>query len=239
MLSRWAVAAVPAFLLLQAALVHISEGSEQPPPPPPLSQFPSVIRTRANQWVNLGDDPLDPDVVHTLGADRLLNRVYQSRGAPQPVSFLVAWFASQRAGASQPHSPKVCLPASGWEPESTGALLIATSAGSITVNRYVVANRGERAVVLYWYQTPRGAVAGEWASKFWTVAGALTERRTDTALVRVVTELKRGDGSAKIQEAAHLAADFASGVYPLLRAGLPRSAGNLSGFRSQISASIR
>jgi EpsI family protein len=221
MLARWALAAA-AFLLAQAALVHFAAGSERPPAPPALSQFPSVVHTQTNQWIDAGDYPLDPDVVHTLGADRVLNRVYQSRESALPVSFLVAWFESQRAGASQPHSPKVCLPASGWTPESTGDMPLATAAGSITVNRYVVANHGERAVVLYWYQIPRGAVAGEWASKFWTVAGALTERRTDTSLVRVVAELNRGDDPAKIQEAVRIAADFAGAVYPLLRADLPR-----------------
>ena len=222
MLARWALAVVPAFLIAQAVLVQVSAQSERPPAPPRLAQFPSVIQTRANGWVNLGDDPLDPDVVHTLGADEILNRVYQSPRAALPVSFLVAWFASQRAGASQPHSPKVCLPASGWEPESWGDMVLGTSAGAITVNRYVVSHRGERAVVLYWYQNARGAVAGEWAAKFWTVEGAMLDRRTDTALVRVVVELDGGGGRATIQQAEEIAADFARGVYPVLRAQLPR-----------------
>jgi EpsI family protein len=202
----------------QAALVHLCRGTEHPPAPPALSQFPSQF----SEWTQLREDAIDPDVANTLRADRLLSRTYQSSRGALPVSLLVAWFQSQRAGLSQPHSPKVCLPASGWEPEATGEMSIATAVGPITVNRYVVANRGERAVVLYWYQTSRGAVAGEWASKFWVVAGALRERRTDMALVRLVVESNSENRAREDHLATVAAADFAGGAYPILRARLPR-----------------
>jgi EpsI family protein len=218
MLPHWAKLLVPAFLFAQAVLVHMSAGTERPPAPPALSNFPS----RFNEWSELREDPIDPDVVNTLKADRLLSRTYQSGRGALPVGLLVAWFQSQRAGSSQPHSPKVCLPASGWEPEATGEMSVPTAAGPITVNRYVVSNRGERAVVLYWYQSSRGAVAGEWASKFWVVAGALRDRRTDTALVRLVVESSPEDRVRKDQLATVTAADFARVVYPLLYARLPR-----------------
>jgi len=219
MLPRWATTLIPAFLVVQAVLVHMSAGNERPPAPPTLASFPS----RFDGWTELREDPIDPDVANTLRADRLLSRSYEGgRAAGLPVSLLVAWFQSQRAGSSQPHSPKVCLPASGWEPEATGEMSVPTAAGAITVNRYVVANRGQRAVVLYWYQSSRGAVAGEWASKFWVVAGALRDRRTDTALVRLVVGSSPEDRERKDQLATVAAADFASEVYPLLRAQLPR-----------------
>jgi EpsI family protein len=169
----------------------------------------------------LSDDPLDADTVRTLGADRILNRTYQRRDSAQPVNLLVAWFQSQRAGASQPHSPKVCLPASGWQPVTSSLVNIDTAAGPIEVNRYVVAKRRRRAVVLYWYQNASRAVAGEWASKFWTVAGAFTERRTDLALVRVVVQGRRKDGPADLERGTSIAAELARDAYPLLGSELP------------------
>ena len=89
---------------------------------------------------------------------------------------------------------------------------MATRAGAITVNRYGVASRSERAVVLYWYQTSRRAIAGEWASKFWLVADALQDHRTDTALLRIVVE----DQSGGDERATRTAAGFARSVYPVL-----------------------
>ena len=212
MMAEWAKFLVPVFLAGQGLLVYWSAGTEHPPPLPALSQFPADFAG----WRELREDPIDPDVVNTLKADRLLSRTYNDR-AGESAEFLVAWFQSQRAGASQPHSPKVCLPASGWTPESTGELTIETAAGAITVNRYVVASRSERAVILYWYQTSRRATAGEWASKLWLVADAIRDRRTDTALVRIVVDSQPGDDD----RATGTAASFARSVYPLLREELP------------------
>jgi EpsI family protein len=213
MIPEWSKALVPVFFAAQGLLVYWTAGREHPPAPPALAQFPASF----GGWTELHEDPIDADVANTLRADRLLSRTY-AQGAGGQAGLLVAWFQSQRAGASQPHSPKVCLPASGWTPESSGELSLATFDGALTVNRYVAANRGERAVVLYWYQTPRRAMAGEWASKVWLVANALRDRRTDTALVRIVVDsTSQGD-----ERATGTAADFTRLVYPLLRQQLPR-----------------
>jgi EpsI family protein len=218
MAPEWAKILVPVFLAGQGLLVYWSAGTEHPPAPPALSQFPATMAG----WTELHEDPIDPDVADTLKADRLLSRTYIHRAgansAAESAGFLVAWFQSQRAGASQPHSPKVCLPASGWTPESTGELSIATAAGAITVNRYVVADRSERAVILYWYQTSRRAIAGEWASKLWLVADALRDRRTDTALVRIVVDSQPGSDD----RATRTAVDFVRSAYPVLRQELLR-----------------
>jgi len=212
-MPEWAKTLVPVFLVAQGLLVYWTAGTEHPPSPPALAQFPATF----SGWTVLHEDPIDADVANTLRADGLLSRTYTNR-ASGPAGLLVAWFQSQRAGASQPHSPKVCLPASGWTPESTGELSIATASGAITVNRYVVASRNERAVVLYWYQTSHRVIAGEWAAKLWLVADALRDRRTDTALVRIVVESNpRND-----QQATLMAADFARSVYPVLLHELPR-----------------
>ena len=222
MLNRWTIL-VPAFLLAQAGLAHWAAGRERVPAAPALASFPAAF----GEWRQLSEDPIAADVASELRADRLLSRTYvnASTGRTSPsiatgpvVSLFVAWFQSQRAGASQPHSPKVCLPASGWIPAETGEVSVNTQAGAITVNRYIVVNHGQRDVVLYWYQGPRRVTAGEWAAKFWSVAGALRDRRTDTALVRVVAP--SGDGGDRAATAA--ATGFAQSLYPLLRDTLPR-----------------
>ena len=124
----------------------------------------------------------------------------------------------QGGRASQPHSPKVCLPGAGWTPEAISDVTIDTTAGAITVNRYVVSKGQQRAIVLYWYQTPRRVVAGEWSAKFWLVADALRDQRTDTSMVRVLTWVQ---GNADSQATTDVLG-FAREVYPVLRQHLPR-----------------
>jgi EpsI family protein len=204
----------PLFLLAQALLVHWAAGRERAPAPPALSSFPSEF----GEWRQLREDPIAADVAVELRADQLLSRTYVRKDRGSVANLFVAWFQSQRAGTSQPHSPRVCLPASGWTPVVTGEVTIDTAAGAIAVNRYIVVNRGQRDVVLYWYQGPHRVMAGECEAKLWLMADALRDKRTDTALVRVVAP--SADGGDQAATAA--AIGFARSLYPLLRENLPR-----------------
>jgi EpsI family protein len=210
--SPWALV-VPAFLMAQFVLVGALSDHEHPPPLPSPAQFPS----RAGEWKVAHTEPIDEASVRELKADRLFSQNYVRSGTQETANLFVAWFQTQR-GNKEPHSPKVCLPGSGWTPESSGNLLLSTSAGVITVNRYIVVHGLERLVALYWYQTSRRAIAGEWASKFWLVADGLRFRRTDTALVRII-ELS---SPHRDEAATASAADFARKLYPELRSYFPQ-----------------
>jgi EpsI family protein len=204
---RWALA--PVFVIAQILLVHASAGSEHPPAPPEFSRFPREF----GSWKLLREDPIAEDVSRELGADRVLSETFIHTPTGAAASLFVAWFQTQRGGARQPHSPKVCLPAAGWTPETTGEITLNTAAGDITVNRYLVTKGAERAVVLYWYQTPHRVIAGEWSAKLWLVADAARDHRTDTALVRVITWPAGGTDKG---------VEFAQQAYPELRNFLPR-----------------
>lgn len=203
---------VPLFLAGQCLAVYWTTGMERRPAAPPLGLFPAEF----DGWSTLHDDPIEPDVANTLHADRLLSRTYTSRTAQQ-ADLLLAWFASQRAGASQPHSPKVCLPASGWTPLASDQLTVQTGLGTIPANRYIVANGEQRAVVLYWYQTSGGPVTGEWAAKRMLIWSAIRDRRTDTALVRVVIDSAPGGDD----RATGTGLRFVHSLYPVLHGYLP------------------
>jgi EpsI family protein len=203
---------VPVALLLQAALVHWASGAERPPAIPDLSTF----SARLGAWQMLREDPIEPDVRAQLQADQLLSRTYLRSGTA--ANLLVAWFQTQSQGTRQPHSPQVCLPGAGWIPVISDRVQIEAGGESLPVNRYVAANAGQQAVILYWYQTSRRAAASEWASKFWTVWDALSARRTDIALIRVVTWPVGADYESATKEGVA----FAQEMYPGLRAALPR-----------------
>jgi EpsI family protein len=211
---KWRAALVPLFLAAQILVVRAAASGEHPPPPPALARFPAAF----GSWKLFGSDPIDAAIARELGADRLVSQIYVETPTGSVASLVVAWFQTQREGARQPHSPKVCLPGAGWTPRVVDEVTLDTRAGAITVNRYVVDKGTERAVVLYWYQTPRRVIAGEWAAKFWLAADALRDKRTDTALVRVTTWPASGGDQA----ATAVATGFARDLYPALREYLPR-----------------
>jgi EpsI family protein len=207
---------VPVLLVAEALVVQWAGHAERVPAAPDLSAFPRQIG-RWNQSIEL---PIEPDVQALLRADRLLDRVYSSgtSGAPgSQADLFVAWFNSQSKGDRQPHSPRVCLPGAGWLPESTGTVRIETPAGTLAATQYVVSKGGFRSAVLYWYQTPRRTIAGEWEAKSWILVDALRDHRTDVALVRIV--VASFNGQDKI--ATNATAEFARAVYPELRRTLP------------------
>jgi EpsI family protein len=199
------IVALVGLLAVQAVLVQVGVPREVPPPLPDLAAFPRELPG----WTALRDDPIEPDVLNGLGADATLSRTYRATDGSATAQLFVAWYQSQRGGRTQPHSPKVCLPGSGWEPVSKGLVRV----GDMEVNRWVIANRQARDVVLYWYQTPSRVVASEWAAKFWSMADALRYNRTDTALVRVVVPANGVGGQA----ASTAAVGFATAVRARLK----------------------
>jgi EpsI family protein len=211
---KWRSALVPLCLAAQILVVHVAASGEHPPQPPALDRFPAAF----GPWKLFRGDPIDAATTRELGADRLVSQIYMETPTGSAASLLVAWFRTQRGGARQPHSPKVCLPGAGWTPRVVDQVALDTAAGAITVNRYVVDKGAQRVVVLYWYQTPRRVIAGEWAAKFWLAADALRDKRTDTALVRV-TAWPAGGGD---EAATAVAIGFARDLYPVLREYLPR-----------------
>ncbi|HEY9142102.1 MAG TPA: EpsI family protein [Bryobacteraceae bacterium] len=207
---------VPVLLVAEALMVQWAGHAERVPATPDLNAFPR----ETGRWSRSSEIPIEPDVQAQLRADRLLERVYYSGASAGPGSqaeLFVAWFNSQSKGDRQPHSPRVCLPGAGWLPESTGSVRIDTPAGKVAATQYIVAKGGFRAAVLYWYQTPRRTIAGEWEAKSWILVDALRDRRTDVALVRIVVPSFNGQDKV----ATDTAAEFARTVYPVLRKELP------------------
>ena len=131
-------------------------------------------------------------------------------------SVYVGFYEFQARGSTI-HSPKNCLPGAGWEALSSEPYDVDLGGETVTVNRYVLQNEGERAIVLYWYQG-RGRIAhDEYKVKFDLLRDAAFRRRSDEALVRIVSPV----GPEGEEAATVLAAEAASEVAPRLELALP------------------
>ena len=176
-------AALVVALLLAAEIVlfYALPTKENIPTPPPLELF----ATNIGPWTMAREYPLAPDAEALLKADDTLTRDYQG---PGNVQLFIAFFKSQRAGVT-PHSPKMCLPANGWEEESSRivAVNVPGESAPIPVNRYIVEKEDQRELVLYWFQNWHRATADEYLSKLYLIYDSIRYRRSDEALVRVLT----------------------------------------------------
>jgi len=161
---------------------------------------------------------MDQETLDVLKADDILSREYINRDARQAATLFVAFFETQRTGKA-PHSPKNCLPGSGWTPSKSGttSIDIPGMATPIHVNEYVVSRGQNQSVVMYWYQSRDRVIASEYSAKIYTVTDAIRYNRSDTALVRVVVNVADGD----TQKAEQTAASFVQSFFGPLRAYLP------------------
>jgi exosortase D (VPLPA-CTERM-specific) len=120
----------------------------------------------------------------------------------EPVNFYVAWYASQRAGQSA-HSPRSCLPGGGWRITSLTQLELPSvpmSASPLRVNRAQIELGNQKQLVYYWFQQRGRVITNEYLVKWYLFWDSLTRRRTDGALVRLVTPLHAGESAAQADE---------------------------------------
>jgi EpsI family protein len=214
-LSSRAAATLTAVLLVQGGVFYATAmRPERTPDARPLEYFPAAI----GPWRTTADLPIEREILDVLRADDTLNRVYASPSLGTTANLFIAYFKTQRAGAT-PHSPKNCLPGSGWEPVETPATVsidVPGRSSPIVVNRYVVARGDQESVVLYWYQSHDRIIASEFSAKFWLISDAIRYRRSDTALVKVVVPV-RGETELAVRSAV----EFVKAAFPALQKQLP------------------
>jgi len=200
--------------LAQAGVFYGFSRNENIPPHRPLSDF----SLNNPGWAMLYNQELDKDTLEVLKADDILSRVYRDNQNGQAATLFVAYFETQRTGKT-PHSPKNCLPGTGWTPSQSGIIDISVPGRTkpIPVNRYVVSRGQNQSVVLYWYQSRNRVVASEYYAKIYTVADSIRYDRSDTSLVRVVVGVDNGD----TQSALNTAISFVRAFFQPLKEYLP------------------
>jgi EpsI family protein len=173
------------------------------------------IPMRLAEWQGRAGDPFDAETLAVLGVDDYLTRWYVGpAGAVAHV--YVGYYRSQGEGDSI-HSPRNCLPGTGWQPVSSGVTDLVTDGGRATVNRYVVQKGPDRQLVLYWYQGRGRTIANEYVNRFYMVTDAVWRGRSDASLVRVNVPVQ-----SAIDVAEGRAVDLAQRLHPLLERHLSK-----------------
>jgi exosortase D (VPLPA-CTERM-specific) len=147
--------------------------------------------------------PIDPTVAEVLGAD---DTIVVNLSSPQGdvYNLYMAYLDAQRDGRSW-HSPRQCIPGGGWKITRHTIEKTRTAAGApFTYNRMIIENRDNRQLVYYWYDQRGRKVANEFVMKFWLIVDAVTRKRSDGAMVRLITPVLDGmtveEADAKLQE---------------------------------------
>lgn len=201
-------------MLAGTALILQARGkTDRAPMSEPLSHLPQTIA----KWV-ARDVEIDQHTLDVLGEGDFLSRVYSNDGQVPPIGLFIGYFPSQRTGATM-HSPRNCLPGSGWTFESAQYIDLRDAHGKThQVGEYTVVNGGNRQFVIYWYEAHGRSVANEYMAKVYMITDAMRLNRTDGSLVRVTTPIDSREGTGGARDRAEA---FVGQLAPLLPRFIP------------------
>jgi EpsI family protein len=114
------------------------------------------------------------------------------------------------------HSPKHCLPGSGWHAVAEQTMQLTVAGKSFNVVQSLYAKGGSQEFFVYWYQVKGEVLTSEYALKIAEIRNAMLHRRKDSAFIRISIP-----DAANIADPAALAGDFITRVFPHIQTVLP------------------
>ncbi len=151
----------------------------------PLADFDHEIA----EWKMTSESQLDSETLALLKPDDYLMRNYTDG---ERIVTLYIGFHNSRTSSGRIHSPKHCLPSSGWKKVNEKVKSVGIS-GDLVYPEYVEAvyeKNLEKAVFSYWYQVGDRHIVQEYALGIAAIREILSGRSGFTAFVRISTSTK-------------------------------------------------
>lgn len=192
--ARNAIAAL-AILVAAGGVVHFTANDALKTP---LRKDLDLLLSEFSDWKTERQE-IDKATLEVLGADDF---VVADMTSPQGELFnlYVAYLNMQRDGHSW-HSPRQCIPGGGWKIISHDVLPTERADGRpYYFNRIVIENRGQRQLIYYWYDQRGRKIANEFVMKIALIVDAVRLRRTDGALIRLMTPISRDEPAGAADE---------------------------------------
>lgn len=135
---------------------------------------------------------LSTATLEVLGAD---DHIVTNFASPEGEHFnlYINYLDMQRHGHSW-HSPRQCIPGGGWQITQHDVVPTTSVDGKeFYYNRIIIENRGHRQLLYYWYDQRSRKIANEFVMKLLLIYDAMTIRRTDGAMIRIITPIARAE----------------------------------------------
>lgn len=175
------------------------------------------------------EDFIEDAIIENLGLTDFVLANYNrqslqpgSEGDRLPVNLYVAYYDSQRKGASI-HSPRSCIPGGGWqitdlETVSVELFESPSDGEEFKANRVMIQKGNAKQLVYYWLDQRGRYITNEYLAKWYIFWDSLTTNRSDGALVRLVVPIPEGMSEETAEN--HLL-EFLRDFKPLLKDYIP------------------
>jgi len=180
----------------------------------PLNRFPLQVSDWRGVAVAMEKTSLD-----ALKFDDYVMIHYTDRQG-KAIDFYTAYYGSQGKGNSV-HLPADCYPGNGWEFTESGVTVVplGKEKAELRVRRAKAEKEGERELIYYWFPQRGRDLISPYQLNFYLFWDALTRRRTDGAMVRIIAPLY---ASERIADAEARLRGFTREIAPVLEQFLPQ-----------------
>jgi EpsI family protein len=198
-------------LFAAAALVISFHRDSVVPTNRPFSEFPKQVQS----WQISNQTEFSANILSVLKPTDYLYHQYKDSSG-KTVSLYVGYHGGGKGGG-EIHSPKHCLPGSGWYEVSTRSGVLTTPGGSINLVRAVYQKGDSKELFLYWFQVRDRSVSNEYYLKLAQITNSALYRRRDATFIRVSVPV-----DTDVEQATARGEQFIRDFEPLFREFLPR-----------------
>jgi len=131
-------------------------------------------------WVGV-QETIPTYVINQLNPSGIFAANYANSDGAR-INLLIDYFSGNDPGG--PHSPRNCMPGSGWVFVSESERLINLGDHTITTVRFIMQLGESKRIMDFWYVTKYGETANDYTFKFYKMLSSLTLQPTDVAFIR-------------------------------------------------------
>jgi len=176
----------------------------------PLNEIPMTL----GNWRMVSQSEMGERVLQNLKPTDYLSRVYVDSAGNRVVFYLGYHGGGPESGPI--HSPKHCLPGSGWQILRQDKKEVPVAGGTVSLVQAVYQQGEEKVLFLYWFQVKGAALTNEYALKFAEIKNSMFYNRRDSAFIRI--SVMAGDD---VEWAVAVGERFVRDFYPRIVAVLP------------------
>nr|MBF0223126.1 VPLPA-CTERM-specific exosortase XrtD [Desulfobulbaceae bacterium] len=178
-----------------------------------FEQFPTELAGWQGTKIILSQEILDQ-----LWSDDYVNIAFTNPGKANRIFLLIPYYEYQETRHTA-HAPESCMLGGGWSILASAKTVIKPTGGeSVPVMKSLMQKGDHKLISIYFFLQRGKVITSPWMNKFHLMLGAMSERRTDGALVRI--EMTVSPGQSLEEEYVELQ-QFFSAMWPLLPDYIP------------------
>ena len=165
-------------------------------------------------WRMAGQSGLSTDVLQILKPSDYLSRRYVANDGTAVDMYLSFFNGGPDSGGI--HSPKHCMPGSGWFEMSSQRTTLELGGETVKLVRAVYAMGEQRELIYYWFDMRGKTMSDEYSLKLAEIKGSMFHNRRDQSFIRISVQARDNVEAAQKQ-----VEDFLRDFFPVIREYLP------------------